>query len=225
EGYKCYVGPVPFDGVSMIKAISEAGIALVFSSDAHKESELMSNRLFESLAAGAVIICDENPFARRHFGDTLFYVDGTDSLENVYQQIIAHHDWIRAHPQQALDMARKAQSIFREKFTLDRSLAAIYMQLNDRKEQLTARLMPENPNQPVHALLTLPDYSAEALDQLIASLETQNYPMLQSTLLVDTWDHASNCSQIEERVASSLRPILVKPVRFYDRRANGGIRR
>ena len=46
DGYDSYVNEIPFDGVSMIDEIHKAGIALVLSSQAHKDSELMSNRLF-----------------------------------------------------------------------------------------------------------------------------------------------------------------------------------
>ena len=45
EGYDSYVREIPFDGFSMLDEISKAGIALVLSSPAHKNAELMSNRL------------------------------------------------------------------------------------------------------------------------------------------------------------------------------------
>lgn len=225
EGYKCYVGPVPFDGVSMIKAISEAGIALVFSSDAHKESELMSNRLFESLAAGAVIICDDNPFARRHFGDTLLYVDASGSVENVSRQIQAHHAWIHANPEEALAMARASQAIFKERFTLDRSLATIYTQLAERKAELRSRVTPPNPKQTVNVLLTLPEYSPESLDRLLESVDSQDYEALQISLLVDAGDFSRYGKSIEQRMAKSRRGGSARPVAFYERRADGMLRR
>jgi hypothetical protein len=61
-GYNGYKGPLPFDGKTVIRKIWEAGTCLVFSSEAHIESNIMSNRLFEALAAGAVVIGDEHPF-------------------------------------------------------------------------------------------------------------------------------------------------------------------
>jgi len=225
DGYKCYVGPVPFDGVSMIKAISEAGIALVFSSDAHKESELMSNRLFESLAAGAVIICDDNPFAKKFFGDTLLYVDASDSIESVAKQISAHHAWIHKNPEAALKMALDAQAIFKEKFMLDRSLVALYTQLTDRKKQLAALSAPKDPAQAVQALLLLPEYTQEALNNLLESVESQSYKALQPTLLLDTADYARYAKQIAVRLAQSTRSISLKAVPFYERRADGSLRR
>ncbi len=113
RGYKSYVGEIPFDGVSIVKEIASAGISLVLSSSAHKESGLMSNRLFESLAAGAVIICDENAFARKHFGDTLLYVNTNEPPDVTHQQIREHLRWIDNNPEEALDLARRAPDIFR----------------------------------------------------------------------------------------------------------------
>ena len=86
NGFKSYAGPLPFDGESVIHAIHEAGITLVLSSQAHKESELMSSRLFEGLAAGSVIIADENKFAHIHLVDTILYIktEGVTSKEITY---------------------------------------------------------------------------------------------------------------------------------------------
>jgi glycosyltransferase involved in cell wall biosynthesis len=225
EGYQCYVGPVPFDGVSMVKAISEAGIALVFSSDAHKESELMSNRLFESLAAGAVVICDDNPFARKFFGDTLLYVDTSETLERVAQQIKDHHDWVKKNPEAALKLARASQEIFKQRFTLDRSLATIYTQLNERKQALRQRLTPIEPAQPIQVLMALPDYAPESLDNLLESLETQTQKNLHGVLLVDAGDLARHGRQIQNRLARCPLPVEVKSVVFYERRQDGQARK
>lgn len=225
EGYQCYVGPVPFDGVSMIKAISEAGIAMVFSSDAHKESELMSNRLFESLAAGAVIICDDNPFAQRHFGDTLLYVDASESPERVSKQILGRREWILGHSDEALEMARAAQEIFKNKFTLDRSLAAIYTGLTERKQLVQERLTPAHPLQEIKVLLMLPEYSLQALNHLLESLETQSHRTLSAILLVDAGDLAAHALTIQNRISRCSCPAEIRPVNFYERRKDGTLRR
>ena len=225
EGYQCYVGPVPFDGVSMIKAISEAGIAMVFSSDAHKESELMSNRLFESLAAGAVIICDDNPFAQRHFGDTLLYVDASESPERVSKQILGRREWILTHSDEALEMARAAQEIFKQKFTLDRSLAEIYTGLTERKKLVQECLTPAQPSQEIKVLLVLPEYSLETLNRLLESLESQSHRTLSAILLLDTGDLAGHAPVIKNRISHCPFPVEIRPVNFYERRKDGTLRR
>ena len=67
KDFQSYAGSIPFDGVSVVRLINQAGISLVLSSRPHAQYEMMSSRIFESSAAGAVIICNENPFARRHW--------------------------------------------------------------------------------------------------------------------------------------------------------------
>lgn len=134
--FKCYRGEVPFDGKSMIYKIHESGVSLVLSSKAHIESSLMSNRLFESLAAGANIICDQNPFPKKYFGDLLFYIDTKSSPEEITQQVMEHFEWIEEHPTESYEKAVESQKIFLEKFNLKNSLINIYKNLQDRKDNL-----------------------------------------------------------------------------------------
>lgn len=221
EGYDCYVGPLPFDGVSVVHAIAQAGISLVFSSDAHKESELMSNRLFESMAAGAVIICDENPFARKFLGDRLLYVDSLAPMQQVREQILAHLAWIKANPQEALAKARAAQAVFRERFTLDRSLAAIYGQLDSRKRQLAKLYAPAPNADPVHLLMLLPEFSEQALENLLASAATQRLAGVQPILLVDEDDYRTYGADIQAGLKRHSLQAEVRPLPFFVRRKDG----
>ena len=221
EGYDCYVGPLPFDGVSVVHAIAQAGISLVFSSDAHKESELMSNRLFESMAAGAVIICDENPFARKFLGDRLLYVDSLAPMQQVREQILAHLAWIKANPQEALAKARAAQAVFRERFTLDRSLAAIYGQLDSRKRQLAELYAPAPNADPVHLLMLLPEFSEQALENLLASAATQRLAGVQPILLVDEGDYRTYGADIQAGLKRHSLQAEVRPLPFFVRRKDG----
>jgi hypothetical protein len=184
-GYDSYVREIPFDGVSMIDEISKAGIALVLSSQAHKDSALMSNRLFESLAAGALIICDENPFAKKFFGDSLLYIDSRTSAETIFADLTRHLQWAQAHPDLALAMISKAQGIFREKFTLVRNLGDLYSGLPERKRQLIARQNP--PTKPaikVRLYLLMPEYSEEILRAHIESVRVQEYGDFAPCLVV-----------------------------------------
>ncbi|MHB9007602.1 MAG: glycosyltransferase family 2 protein [Limisphaerales bacterium] len=224
EGYQSYVGPIPFDGVSFIHEIARAGISLTLSSEAHIESELMSMRLFESLAAGVIILCDQNPFARRHFGDTLLYLDTSVPTEQVYAQIKAHLDWIRSHPEEALAKARAAQAIFKERFTLDRSLATIYGKLTERKQRLEALYTPSHPEQPAQLLLLLPSYSPEDLDALLESAGSQTHRHCQTVLLVDEGEYRENRDEVDRKLAAASRPVAVQPIGFYDRRTDGSCR-
>ncbi|MES2832652.1 MAG: glycosyltransferase family 1 protein [Pseudomonadota bacterium] len=216
-GYESYVDEVPFDGISMIDEISRAGVALVLSSQAHKDSELMSNRLFESIAAGALVICDENPFAKRFFGDALLYIDGRTPVEQMVVDITRHLDWARNHRLQALAMIRKAQAIFTEQFTLTRNLADLYSGLLDRRRSLLARQNPPDAA-PVKISLNLlmPAYSEATLRAHVKSVEVQEYQNFSATLYIDACDAERYRETILAALQKSRSPIKLVEIDFWD---------
>lgn len=131
EGFKCYRGEIPFDGHSMIQSISNSGIALVLSSEAHIRAGMMSNRLFEAMAAGVPIVCDKNPKAREIVGDNAFYVDTNDfaSIERIFK-------YLNSHPDEAYQKACRCQEIWMEKYRMSDFLKKIYSEFEIRKSEL-----------------------------------------------------------------------------------------
>jgi hypothetical protein len=197
-GYDSYVREVPFDGISMIDEISKAGVALVLSSEAHKDSELMSNRLFESVSAGALVICDENPFAKKYFGDSLLYIDSRSPIVQILGDIERHLEWAHVHSDQALAMIAKAQDIFRQRFTLIGNLSDLYGGLAERKRQLLTRNNPPEILCPkVRLHLLMPVYKEEILRSHIDSVRVQEYANFSSVLVVDTQAVNVNRREIE----------------------------
>lgn len=175
KGYKSYVREIPFDGVSMMDEIAEAGISLVLSSSAHKESGLMSNRLFESIAAGALVICDENKFAQVHFGNSLLYIDSRAPVEELEAQITEHLNWARENPDAALAKIRSAQEKFVESFALLKNLSDIYNGLADRKRDLGIQ-QAGNMQDYKHSLTVYflcPNIDSELLDNHLQSIRAQ----------------------------------------------------
>lgn len=185
-GYESYIREVPFDGVSLVNEISKAGTALVLSSQPHKEAALMSNRLFESVAAGALVICDENPFAKNFFGDSLLYIDSRSTPESIVADIQNHLAWAQANPVEALDKIAKSQAIFREKFTLIKNLQALYSGLKQRQQELAALQCPfEIAQLPVRLHLLMPEYSESILLAHIESACVQDYDACSFSLVID----------------------------------------
>jgi hypothetical protein len=221
EGFKSYVGPVPFDGVSMVREINKAGISLVLSSEAHRQSELMSSRLFESLAAGAVIICDENPFARRYFGDTLLHIDTRLPVDEVCAQVHAHLDWVKANPSKALELAGKAQEIFRQRFTMDGCLKKIYQEFPARKERLECLYKPKRPEETVSVLFLMPEFQPDILERHISSCLAQKHVKLNPVLVMDTRDAELFERRVKRRLADLPIEIGLEAVDFFDRVAGG----
>jgi hypothetical protein len=218
NGYESYVKEIPFDGVSMLQEISKAGIALVLSSAAHKSSELMSNRLFESIAAGALIICDENKFASRFFGDSLLYIDSRCSVEKIFEDIQKHLAWAKENPEQALAKIAKAQEIFKQKFTLTRNVRDLYVGLQERKAALLLRqgLHEGTDEIQVGMYLLMPEYSPEVLQTRIASICAQEYKAVSAVLVVDKVAAKENRSEIDRALAKSPVQIELLEIDYFD---------
>lgn len=218
EGYDSYVREIPFDGFSMLDEISKAGIALVLSSPAHKNAELMSNRLFESVAAGALIICDENKFASRFFGDALLYIDSRDNVDKIVDDIQTHLAWAKANPELALAKIEKAQAIFKQTFTLKKNLADIYTGLQQRKTDLLALQQETGDKQKVRigVFLLMPVYSKNILAAHIASIEAQQYSDFAPALVIDRSIPQKDRAAITQALTSASVQIPVFEAEFMD---------
>lgn len=141
RGFHSYRGEIPFDGISMMDYLQKSGIALVLSSASHINDEIITNRLFEALAAGVVVIADQNPIVKELMGETCLYVN-TDSSD-CEQQIIKHVNWLNEHPQEAFELAKASQAIFEEKLCLCMRLASLYSKLSDRKRAIIESRIPD----------------------------------------------------------------------------------
>ena len=115
---KCYRGFCD----SVIDTIAQHGIALVLHSKLHIENEEPSLRIFEAAASSAVIISDKNKFVVDNFGDSVFYIDQNDPKEKIAEDIIKYYQWVKEHPEQALQMARRSHQLFLDSFTLEDQL-------------------------------------------------------------------------------------------------------
>jgi hypothetical protein len=225
EGFQSYAGSVPFDGVSVVRLIHAAGISLVLSSAAHREAEMMSCRIFESAAAGAVIVCDENPFARRFFGDSLLYIDTTLPPEETFGQVQSHLDWIKSEPVKARQMAKQAQGIFRENFRLDTCLERIYHELPARKQKLECLYAPKRREEKIRVVFLMPEFRFEVLEQHIASCLAQKNVAIRGVVAMDDRDAEIMGPRVRSRLSESPAALEMVPVHFTERRPDGSLKR
>lgn len=126
EGFKNYVDEIPFDGRSVLKEVNASGICLAFSSAAHQQSGIMSNRLFEGLAAGAAVIANPHPFIDKYFSDCVYVVDDTLPPEEVYREVVGILNGIRSNPAEALERAHQGQQRLAERFSLEICLTSLF---------------------------------------------------------------------------------------------------
>lgn len=224
KDFKSYVGSIPFDGTSVVRLINQAGISLVLSSRAHAQTEMMSSRIFESSAAGAVIICNENPFARRHFGDSLLYIDTTLPARETYDQVRSHLGWIKAEPAKALALAKRAQAIFRDNFRLDTCLERIYAGLPDRKAQLARSYAPKRPEEKICVVFLMPEFRGEILEQHIASFQAQKNVSMRGIVAMDAKDAELFGPRVQCRLSALSTPLEMAQAHFTERRVDGSVR-
>lgn len=119
--YDGYISP----GADNFKAIKNSGIYLLTHSDMHIQESNPSIRLFEAVAAQAVIISDKHPFVIEHFGDNILYFDQNADANTKHAQVKKHVEWIINNPERARAMAAKAHDIFIKNFTLEKDLIRI----------------------------------------------------------------------------------------------------
>ena len=178
----------------------------------------MSSRLFESLAAGAVVICDENPFARRFFGDRLLYIDTTTDVEKTCEQVQAHLKWIRSEPKRASKLAAEAQSLFLEKFSLDHCLKEIYRALPQRKEKLARLYQPKRAQERISTIFLMPEWQPDVLARHAQSLRAQRDVSVRPVLAIDSCQFARFAGQIQKALAAFPVPVCLQTLDFYDPR-------
>ena len=123
EGFMSYRGEIPFDGISTINEIKKCGACLVLSSISHIQVGIASNRLFEGLAAGVPLICDNNPFIKKWFGDNVFYVDMND--ENCHEQVIECIQFIKTNNDIVIEKLKRCREIFLTNFLMHEQLKQI----------------------------------------------------------------------------------------------------
>lgn len=131
RGFKSYKGEIPFDGSSLIDTANKLGISLVLSSNSHLMCDMMSSRLFESISAGAIVICDQNRFVKKHFKDNVLYVDTTKTNKLIFNQINSHYNWILRNQNLAAEKIKACQKIFAEKFSYKKTLPSLFTELSN----------------------------------------------------------------------------------------------
>ena len=198
KAFQSYRGEIPYDGYSLLPRINEHGISLAFSSPNHLEDGIATNKLFEAAAAGAVIIYDNNPFGRKYFGDSLLYVDTDYPDEAIYAQILSHLDWIKANPEDATELARKSQRIFKEHFALDIHLRRVYDSLKSRQALLNPAVTSQS-QAAIKMVYILAEDTKQAAEICAEDCVKQNYGNLSVILVVEAGsEQSSRCRQLAE---------------------------
>lgn len=217
EGYKCYQYSIPFDGFSILNEINQCGICLVISSDIHRRAGAVTNRAYEACAAGAVMISDENEFMLQNFSDAALFIRyNKNAPKDTFDQIMEKYRWILSHPEEALSLARRAQEIFRARFSLDKQLVNIINHHSARFHTIAEDLFARDERKTVLVTYVVNSLSMETAKSLIrpiiANCEKQYYRNIVLALAVDhtiAADFALLCAELSPRTR-------IIPMKLYD---------
>ena len=208
EGFRNYRGSIPFDGRSILTDINRAGVCLALSSEEHQKSGIMSNRLFEGLAAGAAIIANPHPIVERHFSDCVYVIDDTKGSQELARDVSALLLDIRRNPAEALRRARLGQARFRESFTLEESLGTLFDVHDGRVAERSASRAAGFPD--VDVLVCYGQTDSEVLIDLVQTAAAQAGVAVHIVLICDGALHASCHDAVRQAAAgaASFRTIL-----------------
>jgi hypothetical protein len=180
DGYKCYQYSIPFDGFSILKEINECGICLAISSDIHRRAGAVTNRTYEACAAGAVIISDNNVFMEENFKDAVLFIKyNKNDPQDTFNQIMEKYEWIKANPEKAMEMAKRAQNIFIEKFSMDRQLIDVVRNHYNRFRCIEKDLFAQDDNKSVLVTSVInsikTEKAKEIIDSILVNVDNQYY--------------------------------------------------
>ncbi len=139
EGFAGYSGSLPFDGVSVIDAARAAGVCLVLSSRAHVRDGIMSNRLFEGIAAGCVLVSDHHPFVKDTFGSLAHYIPAGQPVDETVAELLELRDKLEANPEESRARAAECQRIVADEFLLDRQLKVAVTRIREAEDEARQR--------------------------------------------------------------------------------------
>ena len=219
KGYKCYQYPIPWDGFSILKEINECGVCLVISSDIHRRAGAVTNRAYEACAAGAVMISDNNEFMKEHFSDAaLFIYYNRKDPKDTFRQIMEKYEWIITHKEEAKQLVKRAQEIFKEKFALDRQLLGIVQNHPNRFKTIADDLFAKNTDKKVLVTYILNSIEKEdiksKLEIVINNIETQYYQNI--SLVIGADERVSEF--VKEYADSRYFGIKVQALELFDQK-------
>ncbi len=182
RGFSTYRGSIPFDGESVVARINEAGICLALSSTSHQTSGIMSNRLFEALAAGAVVIANPHPFITKYFSDVVHVVDDRGPVADVVAQIRDLVLEVRSNPHEARARASAGQQRLLEGFSLEESFTNLFA-VHAKRLAHAVNQTTGSERHEVSLILDASDPESASVEKLLASLSAQSFVAIDLLVL------------------------------------------
>jgi hypothetical protein len=200
-----YRGALPFDGVTILNALNTAGVGLCLHRKEHCDAATPSSRIFEIAASGAVAICQEHPFIKNVFQDSVLYLECTDDAQRLAGQISEYMQWIADNPEGALRLSRRAYDIFAQNYTLEKLLADLaprHQQLVERKKFTPNRSPKALGDKSAQFIVRVGDRGAGYVERALDSIACQSYPHVGA--IVVQYKEVPNLSRLLDKYNNRL---------------------
>jgi Glycosyltransferase like family 2 len=215
-----YRGTLPFDGVSILDALNKAGVGLCLHREEHCATGTPSSRIFEIAASGAVAICQEHPFIRNVFHDSVLYLERTDDARRITDQISEYMQWISQNSEDALRLSRRAYDIFAQSYTLEKLLADLvprHQQIGERKK-FAANTSPKVLGEKsVQFIVRVGDRGANYVQRALDSIARQSYGSVGAVVV--QYKEVPHLSEIVDEYKHQL-PVQVTESSYTGSRSN-----
>jgi hypothetical protein len=203
--HQSYRGVLPFDGSSIFEALNQAGVGLCLHRAEHCAAGTPSTRIFEIAASGAIGICQEHPFIRRAFGDSVLYFDDAANSEQAASQIAEHMRWIKENPEQALRLSKKAYDVFTRDYTLEKLLSDVVPHHQRLVEQKGFAISPARRSpkgKTVQFIVRVGERSTRYIRRALDSLAAQTEGRVGALLV--RYAEVPGISELREQYADKL---------------------
>ena len=201
-GFKSYRGEINFDGHSMIETANRSGVTLALHHKAHKLFSMPTNRLFEGLAAGTLVITERMSFIEKIFGDTIFYLDPKLTEQEKAFEIEKIISWANNNPLEARNKIIEAQKIFRDKFELTKILSQICKQHHTRKQQLFNLSIDRANNIAVTVVCDV--FKESDLSNCLLNLKNQDYDNIHVLVVLRIHDLSEEFRRVIDEIKSKF---------------------
>jgi len=173
---KSYGGALPFDGESVQRKYAGNGIGLCLHSEGHSRDDVISNRVFEVAAVGAIAISSDIPWLRRHFGDSLYYIDQSLPHPYLVRQILLRREEMLRDPAAAIEKAHRAREIFERQFAAEimvENAVAHHRRMSTQRRASLAAAAPQAPL--VSVIVRCGSRPVETVRRAVESISRQTY--------------------------------------------------
>jgi hypothetical protein len=167
-----YFGSPAFDGNAVQREYAAHGVGLAVLSRGHALDDVISNRIFEIASVGAVAICPDIPWIRRHFGDGVYYFDPNGTVYEIFAAIDAAMAAILADPADAARRAKAARAVFERDFAAEEMVANAVRYFEEWKT-LGGLPQPPSASPPIDVIVRVGGRPLDTIKRALDSLETQ----------------------------------------------------